>query len=80
MYNDESYEAIGAKEIEIYNENWKIFKVLMASKTSLSQPIYLKTCLPMKESMTAIVSDFNGNCSQKVKFIYLIIRLISLKI
>ena len=67
IYNDESYEPIGAQQIEAYNEDWKIYKVLMASKTSLSQQILLKTCLPLNESITAIVSEFNGNCSQKVK-------------
>lgn len=66
MYNDESYEPIGAQQIEMYNEDWKIYKVLMASKSSLSQQIYLKTCLPINESLTPIVSDINGNCSQKV--------------
>jgi len=69
MYNDESYEPIGAQQIETYNEDWKIFKVLMASKATLSQQIILKACLPKNEAITAIVSDINGACSSKINFI-----------
>jgi hypothetical protein len=69
MYNDEAYEAIGAQNTETYNQDWKIYKVLMASKSSLSEKIFLKTCLPTNESVTPIVADINGNCTQKINFI-----------
>ncbi len=41
----------------------------MQSKSSLTEKILLKTCLPIKESVTAIVSEINANCSQKINFI-----------
>merc|ERR1712032_670456 len=69
IYNDESYEPIGAQQLEVYNEDWKVFKVMMASKATLSQQSILKVCLPKNEGVSAIVSDINANCTTKINFI-----------
>merc|ERR1712032_505187 len=69
IYNDESYEPIGAQQLEVYNEDWKVFKVMMTSKATLSQQSILKVCLPKNEGVSAIVSDINANCTTKINFI-----------
>jgi hypothetical protein len=61
-----SYEAYGAENVldEIV-PNWRIFKVLMIG--SKGESTFLKVCLPLDESETALVSDKDEPCGMKVK-------------
>lgn len=63
-----SYEAYGTEpQMDEIVPNWRVFKVLMIG--GKGETTYLKVCLPLDESETALVGDKDEPCLDKVKFI-----------
>ena len=64
-----SYEGYGVEPQN--NEivpNWRIFKVLMIG--GKGETTYLKVCLPLDESLTALVGDKDEPCGDRVFIIF----------
>jgi len=64
------YDAYGAEDIldEIV-PNWRIYKVLLIGKKGEST--FVKVCLPLDESETALCSDQDEPCGDRVYIIFL---------
>lgn len=63
--------CLGLLEIRLIKSkmmNWRIYKVLLSGKNSYTDHMFLKVCLPLEESLTPIVSNFNDDCMSKVIF------------
>lgn len=59
------YEAYGVEQqVEEIVPNWRVFKVLMIG--SKGETTYLKVCLPLDESETALVGDKDEPCLERV--------------
>lgn len=62
-----SYDAYGAEnQLDEIVPNWRIYKVLMIG--GKGESTFLKVCLPLDESETALVSDKDEACLNKVLF------------
>lgn len=62
------YDAYGAEgQFDEIIPNWRIYKVLMIG--SKGENTFLKVCLPLDESETALVSDKDEACSPKAKYV-----------
>jgi hypothetical protein len=60
-----SYEAYGTEpQMDEIVPNWRVFKVLMIG--GRGETTYLKVCLPLDESETALVGDKDEPCMEKV--------------
>jgi len=63
----DEFEAYGAEKIlENISLGWEQYKVLLVGRSSVDQHLFLKVCVPLDEMLTAIVSEFNGLCVDKV--------------
>lgn len=61
------YEAYGTEpQMDEIVPNWRVFKVLMIG--GKGETTYLKVCLPLDESETALVGDKDEPCLDKVIF------------
>jgi hypothetical protein len=80
-YENNEFDAYGAEVVNDLglSKGWKLFKVLMVGKATLKDHLFLKVCIPENEMMTALVSNSNGDCTDKVKYIMIIVRLNILK-
>jgi hypothetical protein len=64
------YESYGVEpQMDEIVPNWRIFKVLMIG--GKGETTYLKVCLPLDESLTALVGDKDEPCGDRVKIISL---------
>jgi hypothetical protein len=72
-YKVDKYEAYGAEKINSPNvpKGWEVYKVLLVGKVSANDHFFLKVCIPEDENLTALVSQINKDCVDKV--IYLLI-------
>lgn len=62
------YEAYGAEpQYDEIVPNWRIFKVLMIGNNGEST--FLRICLPISESLTALVSEKEDLCAKNVKLV-----------
>ena len=62
------YDAYGAEgQFDEIIPNWRIYKVLMIG--SKGENTFLKVCLPLDESETALVSDKDEPCAPKAKYV-----------
>jgi len=60
-----SYESYGTEpQLDEIVPNWRVFKVLMIG--GKGETTYLKVCLPLDESETALVSDKDEPCLERV--------------
>lgn len=60
-----SYESYGVEQqMDEIVPNWRIFKVLMIG--GKGETTYLKVCLPLDESLTALVGDKDEPCGDRV--------------
>lgn len=67
-----SYESYGTEpQLDEIVPNWRVFKVLMIG--GKGETTYLKVCLPLDESETALVSDKDEPCLDRVFILLLII-------
>lgn len=66
---NQDYDAYGAEELsdEIV-PNWRIYKVLLIGKKGEST--FVKVCLPLDESETALCSDQDEPCAERVYKIF----------
>ena len=70
-----SYESYGTEpQLDEIVPNWRVFKVLMIG--GKGETTYLKVCLPLDESETALVSDKDEPCLDRVFILLLIITSI----
>lgn len=58
---------MAAEDITKFNGTWRIYKVLLSGKNSMTNHLFLKVCLPIDEFLPALVSNFNDDCIPKVK-------------
>jgi hypothetical protein len=60
-----NYEGYGVEQqMDEILPNWRIFKVLMIG--AKGETTYLKVCLPLDESLTALVGDKDEPCGERV--------------
>lgn len=63
-----AYDAYGAEgQYDEIIPNWRIYKVLMIGNKG--ENTFVKVCLPLDESETAMVSEKDEPCSDKAKFV-----------
>lgn len=63
------YDAYGTDpQMDEIVPNWRVFKVLMIGNKG--ETTYVKVCLPLDESETAMVSDKDDSCLDKVNFLF----------
>lgn len=64
------YDGYGVEpQMDEIVPNWRIFKVLMIG--GKGETTYLKVCLPLDESLTALVGDKDEPCGDRVKYYFL---------
>ena len=71
------YDGYGVEpQMDEIVPNWRIFKVLMIG--GKGETTYLKVCLPLDESLTALVGDKDEACGDRViiYFLYLLTKLL----
>ena len=67
-----TYESYGVEQqMDEIVPNWRIFKVLMIG--GKGETTYLKVCLPLDESLTALVGDKDEPCGDRVKFYFILL-------
>jgi hypothetical protein len=63
-----TYDSYGVEpQMDEIVPNWRIFKVLMIG--GKGETTYLKVCLPLDESLTALVGDKDEPCAERASFV-----------
>jgi hypothetical protein len=64
---EREFDAYGGELQKIESVGWQVYKILMISRKSVNDHIFLRVCLPLDEYLVPLVSDFKGDCIEKVK-------------